>query len=179
MRSANGGFVSSCGKLYTYSNGNFTANVKKSIGKNANKDALEIYEEPTDNPGGFYPTPECGASDPWALSGIPRAKTADFLLFHVKQQGLTHGICRKSPPLCRNSPVHSSERAVASISRFAQALYSPRKHRAPSYPLASRPKTAARRHPKTQRASFSLPRAAAFFFLFARKCPPSRAPPQA
>lgn len=54
MKSTKGGFISPCGKLYTYSNGSFTAKVQKDVGKNVKRDALQIYEEPTDSPGGFW-----------------------------------------------------------------------------------------------------------------------------
>ena len=54
MRSAKSGFVSPCGKLYTYSGGEFSAYVQKEVGNNVKRDALKIFEEPTDTPGSFW-----------------------------------------------------------------------------------------------------------------------------
>ena len=61
---------------------------------------------------------------------------------------------------------------------FTKALYSPRKHRAPSIPLllAKEAPNDGPAPPQNTKASFSLPRAAAFFFLFARKCTPLALP---
>lgn len=111
------------------------------------------------------------------LLGIPWAKTADFLLFHVKQQGALAEFAANYHRFA-GIPPSILPKGLWTVSCFTKALYSPRKHRAPSIPLllAKEAPNDGPAPPQNTKGFLSLPRAAAFFFLFARKCPPSRSP---